>query len=47
MDLFPGDSNLKQRTNSILSIIGDGIPAKIEKAAYNISKDALSLLQEL
>ena len=46
MSLLPGDPNLKTRTTCILSVIGDGIPAKIEKAAYGISREDLSRLQE-
>jgi len=46
MNLLPGDPSLKKRTTEILSVIGDGIPAKIEKAAYGISRDDLSRLQE-
>jgi hypothetical protein len=47
MGLLPGDSKLKKRTIGILSVIGDGIPAKIEKAAYGISREDLSHLMEL
>lgn len=46
MNLLPGDSKLKKRTIGILSVIGDGIPAKIEKAAYGISREDLSRLME-
>lgn len=46
MKLLPGDSMLKKRTIGILSVIGDGIPAKIEKAAYGISRENLSRLME-
>lgn len=47
MDLFPGDSNLNERTTKILSVIGNGVPAKIEKAAYSISKEDLYSLQNI
>ena len=46
MNLLPGDAKLKTRTIDILSVIGDGIPAKIEKAAYSISREDISRLQE-
>jgi len=46
MNLLPGDPNLMKRTRDILNVIGNGIPAKIEKAAYGISREALSRLQE-
>jgi hypothetical protein len=46
MNLLPGDSKLKTRTIGILSVIGDGIPAKIERAAYGISREDLSRLIE-
>ena len=46
MNLLPGDPKLKKRTIGILSVIGDGIPAKIEKAAYGISRENLSRLME-
>ena len=46
MNLLPGDINLKKRTADIFTVIGTGIPAKIEKAAYGISREALSRLQE-
>jgi hypothetical protein len=46
MNLLPGDANLRIRTDAIFSVIGDGIPAKIEKAAYSISREALSQLHE-
>ena len=44
INLLPGDTKLKERTIGILSLIGDGIPAKIEKAAYSISREDLSRL---
>jgi len=46
MNLLPGESKLKKRTTGILSYIGDGIPAKIERAAYGISRKDLTHLQE-
>jgi hypothetical protein len=46
--LFPSDvALLNPRTKEILSRIGNGVPAKIEKAAYGMSKDDLSRLREL
>ena len=46
MNLLPGDPKLKRRSIDILSVIGDGIPAKIERAAYGISREDLSRLIE-
>lgn len=47
-NLFPGDAALlNARTKEILSRIGNGVPAKIEKAAYGMSKDDLRRLREL
>ncbi|KAL3922923.1 MAG: hypothetical protein SGILL_001945 [Bacillariaceae sp.] len=45
-ELLPTAATVNDRTKSVFSIIGDGIPAKIEKCAYSISLDDLSLLQE-
>eukprot|EP00536_Pseudo-nitzschia_multiseries_P005081 jgi/Psemu1/318558/estExt_fgenesh1_pm.C_920001 len=45
-NLLPGDPRLKKRTTGIFSVIGDGIPAKVEKAAYGISREDLARLQE-
>ena len=46
-NLLPGDSQMDGRTREILSIVGEGIPAKIEKAAYSVSPEGLSKLQNL
>ncbi len=46
MNLLPGDPKLKKRSIDILSVIGDGIPAKIERAAYGICREDLSRLME-
>jgi hypothetical protein len=32
---------MNERSRSIFSMVGDGAPAKIEKAAYSISKEDL------
>jgi hypothetical protein len=45
-DLLPGASTINGRTKEIFSMIGNGIPAKIEKAAYSISLDDLSRLEK-
>lgn len=44
-DLLPGVLAADSRTNEIFSMIGDGVPAKIEKCAYSISRDDLTRLQ--
>jgi hypothetical protein len=43
--LFPGDDSMSERGRKILSLVGGGIPAKIEKAAYSISKEAFANLR--
>ena len=43
-DLLPGGADNDRRTNQIFSIIGNGVPAEIEKCAYSISPDDLSRL---
>ena len=43
--LFPGDNQMSERALKILSLVGGGIPAKIEKAAYSISKEAITELR--
>ena len=40
--LYPGDTQMSNKAKSILSILGDGVPAKIEKAAYSMSKEDLN-----
>ena len=37
---------MNERTKALLAMVGDGVPAKIEKAAYSISKDDLLKLQQ-
>jgi len=44
-ELFPGDGRMSDESKSIFSMIGDGVPSKIEKAAYTISKEDLKKLQ--
>ena len=44
-ELSPGDALMNDKTKSILSMIGEGVPARIEKAAYSVSKDELEKLQ--
>jgi len=46
MNLLPDNPRLKARMTGIFSVIGDGIPAKIEKAAYGISREDLERLQK-
>jgi hypothetical protein len=46
-DMLPDASTINDRTKMIFSLIGNGIPAKIEKAAYSISLEDLSRLQRL
>jgi hypothetical protein len=45
-DLLPDDHRLKERTKEIFSVIGAGIPARIEKAAYSITKEELHNLAQ-
>lgn len=40
--LFPGDPHMAERSREIFSMVGDGIPSKVEKAAYSISKNDLT-----
>jgi len=46
-DLLPGDPGMDACTKEILTLVGEGFPAKVEKAAYSISQDGLSRLREL
>jgi hypothetical protein len=46
-DLLPTAATINSRTKTIFAMIGDGIPAKIEKCAYSVSLDELSRLQDL
>ena len=43
--LLPGDSKMNNRTKNILTLVGEGVPARIEKAAYRISKEDMDKLQ--
>ena len=43
-ELRPSDSGINERTKSIFKMIGDGVPSKIEQAAYEISSESLRLL---
>jgi hypothetical protein len=45
-DLFPGDALMNRRSQRILSLVGDGVPAKVEKAAYSFSKEDLEKLRD-
>ena len=45
-ELHPADSGISERTKAIFKTIGDGIPSRIEQAAYDISSDGLSNLLE-
>jgi hypothetical protein len=40
-ELRPSDAGTNERTRAIFKIIGDGIPSRIEQAAYDISSDNL------
>lgn len=40
-ELRPADSGISERTKAIFKIVGDGIPSRIEQAAYDISSDNL------
>lgn len=40
-ELRPQDAGVEERTRAIFVALGDGVPAKIEKAAYDISSDRL------
>jgi hypothetical protein len=43
--LLPTDPGLSDAVARIFKIIGDGVPSRVEKAPYNISKDVyLSLV---
>lgn len=44
-DCFPGDEWIDASTKSIFALLGNGIPAKIEKAAYTISQNDLMNMQ--
>jgi len=44
--LFPGDDQMGERARKVLNMVGGGIPAKIEKAAYSISKEAFVELRD-
>jgi len=45
-ELLPNDRMLNERTRDIFSMLGNGIPSRIEKAAYSISKEELQDLAE-
>jgi len=40
-ELRPFDEELEERTRAIFTVLGDGVPSKIEKAAYDISSERL------
>jgi hypothetical protein len=44
-DCFPGDDWMDASTKAIFAQLGNGIPSKIEKAAYTISQDHLLSLE--
>ena len=44
--LFPGDTRMSEQARKILSLVGGGIPAKIEKAAYSMTKEAIIELRQ-
>lgn len=43
-ELLPTDKNLAERTNFLFHVLGNGIPSRIEKAAYSMSSDSLERL---
>lgn len=43
--LYPGDRNMNAQTKKTLTMLGEGIPATIEKAAYGMSKEDLQQMQ--
>lgn len=43
-ELLPSDPLLTEQNRRIFSVIGDGIPSKIERAAYNIDRDVFQTL---
>ncbi len=46
-DCYPHDAIMNEQSRSIFSMVRNGVPAKIEKAAYSISKEDLrKLLRE-
>lgn len=45
-ELRPVDKGVNERTKAIFKIVGDGIPSRIEQAAYDISSDSLQVLLE-
>jgi hypothetical protein len=42
--MLPSDKDATQRTKQLFHMLGDGIPSRIEKAAYSISSDELKQL---
>ena len=38
-ELLPNDPNLVESTKKIFALLGNGIPSRIEKAAYSVTKD--------
>jgi len=38
-ELLPTDPGLSEFTKTLFAILGDGIPSRIEKAAYNVTKE--------
>ena len=42
--LLPSDPKMSEKLCKVMSMLGDGVPAKIEKAAYRLSKDDLAQL---
>jgi NACHT domain/CHAT domain len=40
-ELRPSDDGIEARTKAIFGVLGDGVPSKIEKAAYDITQERL------
>lgn len=45
-ELLPDDPELNERTRDIFLVLGNGVPSRIEKAAYSISKEELQNLAQ-
>jgi hypothetical protein len=45
-DLLPNDPATSERTRKLFDALGNGIPARAEKAAYTISSEQLSRLEQ-
>jgi hypothetical protein len=43
-ELLPTDTDLTERTNFLFRVLGNGVPSRIEKAAYSMSSESLEHL---